>query len=151
MKSSLEIVKEACTKANPEIMELKSDCLFKWNYDIWKVNCKKCDAGRTYAFSCSGDKHSWPAEMGARDNWDYKYRYFNAEEIGEAEILGRPITLADVLLAIERVEDMEGKKILYRLIGFSEPEIRWNLHKDSLDQQSQRTLDFLATLLSPTH
>lgn len=53
----------------------------------------------------------------------------------------RPIRLSDVLLAIQ--ESGNGKAISYFLVADG----NWNLRKDSLDEQTNETISFLADLL----
>jgi len=102
--------------AVPESMELKRGCIFHANGDTWLVNCSKCqdfqkhcphvDERLVIAFSCSGDAH----DMG---RFDDKYREWNREKLledmkrGDIEILGRPLQLADVLIAIGNIANVE--------------------------------------------
>lgn len=153
-QEKLEAIRQACIRSNPEIVELKRGCYFKWNHDMWQVNCEKCE-GLLFAFSCSGDKHSWPPEMGAGPHWDYKYRHFNQEEQSEFEIIGRPTRLADVLLAIMHTEhhvcisSNERFELLNEKGEWVQQFKTWYLHNDDLSQQSPETIDFLYDLLIP--
>jgi hypothetical protein len=70
------------------------------------------------------------------------------------DVLGRPIRLADVLLAwekngISKSVDQSGKMVDVKFDGeHQRTELAWwNLRQDSLDQQSPETILFLASLL----
>lgn len=75
------------------------------------------------------------------------------------DVLGRPIRLADVLLAL-RVNKPELNPLRQMVQDWPTTEHhplyweqgaikRWNLHRDSLDDQDATTTDFLHSLLSP--
>lgn len=120
----IEIIRAACIKTNPEIMELKFGCFVKGNYD-------------EYLFTQSyKGSYCFINKSGA--NWLAK-----SEEL--FEIVGRPIRFADVLLAILKTKDGctkgEMKDILLELAYL------WNCFADNLSQQSPETLQFLSGLL----
>lgn len=89
----------------------------------------------------------------------------NREEIflGEHkyEILGRPIRLADVLLAIDNVKPsltdafsdtfcgvrINGEFEMMSVGDSFSSGVKWNLREDNLDSQSEETITFLAELL----
>lgn len=155
MTTPIQTIREACIRSNPEIMELVRGCRFNWNHDFWTVNCHRCGDDRVFAFSCSGDAHDLVYEN-PDTVWEYKYRHFGKEEQEEFEILGRPITLADVLLAIENqyeyivAGDGHFLKInWYNELGEMKYEgtgVYWDLRKP-LESQSPETLEWLAKLL----
>jgi hypothetical protein len=61
-------------------------------------------------------------------------------------IFGRPIRLADVLLAMTRVlNGEEAQRPVLELID------DWNLRADDLEKQSEETINFLYDLLAPQH
>ncbi len=141
MKNNLEIVRAACIRAVPEIMELKFGCevLTQKGSGVIVVEshmvgfgrgCKVILAGRTTVY-------------------EGKERDF--------EILGRPITLADVLRAIGNVDyqyivSFDGHILKLRnltetgLMTYEGTGVYWNLALGLLDQ-SEPTLSFLAGIL----
>lgn len=128
--TDLEKVRAAIIEAVPEIMELKFGCRFKFNGGPNGVllNNREC-------------KHSqflvhWPLLQPKFDRLDWRDM--------DIEILGRPITLADVLRAI----GIHGKEGVYppELLAVGHP-ARWNLAKDNLDDQSPEVCDFLTSVL----
>lgn len=153
----ISAIHAACIEVNPEIMELKFGCFFKWNYDTWCVNCARCD-DTVYAFSCTGDKHSWPLEYNEKENWRFKWDRFGKERMEEMETLGRPIRLADVLLAIAQTDNEPGNWFVDMQGNFWEiengmvPTLKdcfpsWNLRKDSIYDQDEATIDFIHQVL----
>lgn len=147
-------LKEVIQKAVPSIMELKHGCYLKWNYDTWFVNCERCDKEFIFAYSCTGDAHSWPdaAHVTPKTAWSYKYKNFSKEDQKEIEILGRPIRLVDVLLAIEKKYSsdrhyfkMSGcvgiSSVLFDVLSI------WALKEDNLDNQSEGCKEYLYNIL----
>lgn len=70
--------------------------------------------------------------------------------------IGRPIRLADILIALETYSILGGWQFMvdvcgdfYALPDGNNPQIksRWNLRKDNLEDQSEECLAFLASLL----
>lgn len=160
-------VKEAVTKRVPDILDLKFGCEF-----LDKISGNK---GRVV-----GENILFGSE------WDYSFAIFVFEkkvdkllltqdgsnkiynrehiEIGEmdVEILGRPIRLADVLLAIKDLYGVNSRfavnafGIFYEFDGeWKDGDVAhvkylhmgWNLHKDSLQDQSEETIEFLYSVL----
>lgn len=67
--------------------------------------------------------------------------------------LGEPIRLADVLLAIESVADVQSEGTFddacgVLLPGFAKGGGKWNLRADDLEQQSRETLACVAGVLT---
>lgn len=144
MKTNLEIIREAVIAAVPEIMELKFGCWI--SSDNIMSNIKRmCVAELTHSHllltTTFGEVSRLPRTRG-----NYK-------------IIGRPIRLADVLLAIEPhwrsfllpsfMQNLDGQiknefegQNLYIMVS------KWNLHSDDLSLQSPETIDFLAGLLA---
>lgn len=141
-EQSINIVKEACVKANPEILELKQNCFVKdFLKGTLEILAKYEIEGETpvYDFVFRGEGEVSVARS-PRGNWD---------------ILGRPIRLADVLLAIQKKDTLENP-ININTYGHLElcgeeqivlSRTTWNLRADSLTDQSDQTLLFLAQLL----
>lgn len=136
-------IREACVSANPEIMELKFGCRFKFPSDKYGVflNDKEWKKAKFLV--------DLPLLAPHYDElfWD---------DMVDVEILGRPIRLADILLATEQKWvtfysaslSSFGKKtksegaVLYQIIQ------KWNLRKDSLEDQSDECVAFISSLLT---
>lgn len=132
-EQNLQIIKDACVKANPEIMELK------WGYGIkWQVRNSKI-SGRFIGTQPNGE---FPIEFegsGMKETFDSE-RFF---AVGELEILGRDIILSDVLLLIKwsTQTPLEKNEAILALIY-----TYWNLNIP-LHEQSDITVAFIANLL----
>lgn len=130
---ALKIVTEACHKDNPDIKKLEFGCRFKSH----------------------GLKILRLSEI-VDDNRGFKrYHYGSGGYIREEqlkEILGRPIQLADVLMAIKKLKYFNYGILADGSIaeqdGFevTDTGLKWNL-KEPLENQSKETLVFLAYLL----
>lgn len=134
MNTNLQIIRAACIAANPEIVELRQvGCLVEYDNFTWRY---------LYTNGFTVIIQSF---------------HFNTQEevsIGKVNVLGRPIRLADVLLAIGKDEvdlpvnfgaTIPKWKIIHSdITGSSEG---WNLRTDDLTLQSPETLEFLANLL----
>jgi len=128
-----EIITKACIVANPEIVELKFGCAVMVS-----------------------DKYG--------ERLDIIGSFKPIEEMGELankkiiETIGRPIRLADVLLAIGKSYDHRARGYRVRMNGEAEFEVMgkaidtpqgwfgWNL-KETLENQSEPTKKFVAELL----
>lgn len=140
MEDKLKAIKEACVKANPDIMKLEFGCeleakekrLFYVGYNN-QQHCTLLQESQSLLFT---------------------------DAVKTAKILGRPIRLADVLLAIRNQPipipwcacDVYGEFLKY-YPHVKEPissGIRWNLLEDDLTKQSPETIDFLYDLIIPT-
>jgi len=143
----------------PEIMELKAGCRFEWNNDVWKVNCSRCEDGIVFAFSCSGDAHDFGAAATSGNLWRYKFDSFDVEKMKDAKILGRPITLADVLLACNKtigngsigIRFDNARFVIFHNAGWNYPDTdgdfpKWDRRKP-LSGQDKDVEKFLASIL----
>lgn len=163
-------IKKRIYELCPDLLELKRGCFFKWNYDIWVINCEQCPKEKIFAYSCTGDIHSWPHEMGEGPHYQYKYKTFNRSEFEEEkeyfEILGLHITLPDVLRAIGQDDEHiirtfrlnEGWNFRVNRHGTADIEVigikqnskngwfSWNLLKN-YDGQTRETQLFIGGLL----
>lgn len=128
MKEHIQAIRAACIKANPEIVELKFGC----EIELYDVKQKVI----------SYKRNNWRLTT---DKSDCK---MDASELKEkVTILGRPIRLADVLLAIPR-SIRERMEINHSAFGiYSQGHEFWNLLKDDLSLQTPETLSFIADLL----
>jgi hypothetical protein len=144
--ASYEQLKKIIQVANPEIMELKFGCEVEIptsgeaNYKRYKAMVEHARLDEVIAVDLD-TFGQWTLRQGR----DYK-------------ILGRPIRLADVLLALEKSKSLyyafDGKGyLLTRSYGTDDFNLSglpflWNLHDDNLDHQSEETKQFLIYLLT---
>lgn len=132
--TNLEIIKEAVVKAVPEVMELKRGCFFKEhaNPEIFVI-CAEYGGDNFIAGYQKSNTHF---------GYDKKFALENFE------ILGRDITLADVLRTIQAKMLPQKHSVTWFLVGSTvEHDLldRWNL-SHPLHLQSEETLAFLASL-----
>lgn len=148
-------LKSAIQAANPEIMELKFGCEL---LDI-RTDETAHVIGEVLYFGDEGDyelsliafdkKVDVPFKWGGiGDERLFTADYKTVERKVDFKILGRPIQLADVLLAIRATEPKNGdfhkwNNDWQRII------VEWNLKDDNLDHQSEETKQFLINLLVP--
>lgn len=169
MKNDYEIVRAACIKANPEILELKVGCEVEYNDEgkvrkdvivgfayehtdskalLRKYACN-ADSFRVGNFKVGNDGFPYVAEKVVCDTYCEMMQYTRPI----SSIIGRPIHLADVLLTngIELLVMGTGqlftKNDIGRLVASG---VFWNLREDDLSKQSPECLSFLTTLLDPT-
>ena len=136
----IDKLKQVIQKANPEIMENKLGCEY---------------IGR------NGDKFVTVKYQG-NYVWRRLYRHGELQQIIYKEeikpgfkILGRPITLADVLIAMDK--KVKGNSFFVEMNGnfrmwgdrglVVAPYANWNFLKNNLDDQDEPTLKFLTDLL----
>lgn len=126
--NKLKELKEAIIKANPEIVELKFGC-------IVEIECKKeTVVGRMFRELNGG------IDLISTSGVAYTTNPKNKKTPQLTKIIGRPITLADVLIALELIEPppyMAGANIA----------LKWDKHKNSLDNQADITISTLHKLL----
>jgi hypothetical protein len=139
-------VRAAIIKAVPEIVELKFGCQIKRfeNTVDTVVKIESFADGKHVAHlvKADGDPLSYGPRTIDIENW---------------KILGRPIRLADVLVAIEEAHkyrsDYEGRRVAIELVvatyegGYFTRDRYWNLRADSLDDQSPKCIEFLHSIL----
>ena len=149
-------LKKKIQEANPEIMELKFGCKVKLLLgDLYGetgfviTNCSKCRKHKRYS-SCD----SWcefddaVGVITQPDDIFTEYTFLH----NEVESLGRPIRLADVLLAMgdelnEKWRDTFAYEHGHFLIGL---DFEWNLSNDSLEwhfHHKPKTVEFLINVL----
>lgn len=151
-----QALKSKIIKANPEIVDLKFGCEIKGFSEA---------LGRTFFLEKGKDNSSeWIAvypENGIKGNLLERPIYSISASFPakiEYEILGRPIRLADVLLAMQKLEDDDDDRnwVVNRFGEFLKDRedipavdvgMTWNLKKDDLDLQTDETKQFLINLL----
>ena len=139
---NIDKLKKVIQKANPSILELKLGCEVE-------INKEKGLILRKYPISPSlSDKQS-TYDIWLKDSCNLVENYFS-----NFKILGRPITLCDVLLATQRILLPESVVPLYspRKIKFFKENtlkisLNWTKLDNDLDSQSDATKQFLIDVL----
>lgn len=149
----LALIRQKCIEANPEIIELKFGCVVKLPIKSNFSNVVAKKFGSIF-WKYDDNKFRFVGERGWLDvNLFQEHR-------DKFQIIGRPIRLADVLLAIDdwpqhhnpilwwtKVEGLLGirdagmKELLFFICT------NWNLRKDNLNDQSDECVSFIAELL----
>ena len=125
-QEKLEAVRQAAIAANPEIVELTFGCITEHGII---AGIRYSDAIQAHQYAMAPTRIDKIPELRSK------------EELGE--IIGRPIRLADVILALRtsNIHEDDWKEELCRLTN------KWDARKDSLDEQSEETISFLYELL----
>jgi len=153
-EQNLKDIRKACITANPSIIDLK-------------FGCETSKGVITAVFESQGD-YSY-AMTPSSTTWHGRFGTAEARRIpsDSFEIIGRPIRLADVLVAIskklnEADADINGRVYLvgddgtFGLIHTDRPgyekyvnwqSYEWSLLDDSLNSQTDETLEAIANLL----
>lgn len=134
-QQKLDVIRQKCIEANPEIVELKFGSLFLgrassrdsfdsvFYFENWKEKNK--------TIRCLGP-------LGNQYVWDIEY----------IKIIGRPIRLADVLFAFTKHKtDSLACFVATDLILIRKSKIYWKLLKDDLTLQSDGCIDFVYKLI----
>lgn len=128
-------LKDAIVQACPDIMELKFGCEIRdkrLRKNVTFLNLTKNKRGNEQAYVHLG-KTAWYVP------------------IQDFEILGRKITLADVLATFVMRDDLKGKTLEEWAKEREESQMKivyiWNLRDDDLDHQSPETTAFLTSIL----
>lgn len=148
-------IREACIAANLEIVELKFGCVISYEKSGFKSRKRRVLAklngtrrGNQYlvwAYTPPHDAHVIDDGI-----------LSTCEKVKEEEIykiLGRDISLADVLLTLDSCEEDVAKNAM-NLTKFNAMALvgkivmMWDLRKDSLDNQEEATKRFIHSLLS---
>ena len=143
-KDKTEEIRKACIASNPEIIELKFGCEFLEKGEKYII----LNAGTPIKRSVVvGDKEKSNTFVFAR--WCDDERMFEGELTGSEEIIGRPIRLADVLLALQK--GSTNKRYIFIALGgpdkLMDLILLWNLKDNNLENQSPETIDFIHGLL----
>ena len=157
MKNKILKIREKCIEANPEIVKLGFGC---------KIIEKRTGLNWTgIIMSETGESEEYNKDYKDRfKKGEYYVHYPKPVAIGswlheeEMEIIGRPIRLADILLAIH---EKDKKNKLNKLIKYPfyynimqqitawklNGKNFWNLKSDNLENQSVECIEFLYNLL----
>ena len=122
-QEQIQFIREKAIKANPDILKLKFGCLVCTEDNmIHFVLGKEAYSEAIYTVIHSNDF----AKL-------HKYRLTPSKYA----IIGRDIRLADVLYIVNTIDYLQKDNVV----------CMWNLLKDSLDEQSPDTIDFIYNLL----
>ena len=145
--TTLEKIKEKIVEAVPEIMELKFGCRVLWTYEHALNSTARTPItklGRVTSL------HGVPSMARVRTItvlFDGNGTPSNVE-VSQLTIVGRPIQLADVLMAVSDPRVIvTSHRLEFRFEG--EPQAYWDPTK-SLEDQSPETHDFLLKVLTNT-
>lgn len=142
-KTNLETIRQACIKANPEIMELKEDSKVEVADSVDFYTAPYIgDIG--FIFNIKKRSKKWIQYEVGFGNGDWEL--FTKKELKVIPVF----RLADVLFAlgkkdvpgvfVSRFGEIEGK-------GNYQSGAKWDLKHDNLELQSEETLRFLSDLL----
>src|SRR5918911_4448098 len=135
-KTDYEKLKSVIQTANPEIMELKFGC-----------KCQDKDAnGNLYGKWTIIKIHEQGIRALYSDNSDGFIHFDVVNDPDMTLILGRPIRLADVLLAYQmRSGEWSNwnSQDMHRIYALLQGQQGWNLKDDNLDHQSEECKEFL--------
>lgn len=144
-QQKLEAIREKCISANPEIVELKFGCQVyaPWRTRIVKHTVIYTDRDKVYVAESRRRDEDFP-NVGTT-------KRFSSESIKYWGIIGRPITLFDVVQAIRKVgysSTDEWYKTLGHLVDY------WSIHRDKgddLNVKTEGTIDFIHSLLCESY
>lgn len=154
MKETLQKIREVCIKANPSIIGgLKPGRYIRrgndWPVDTIVTLHVDFKSGLFNVLLCRESQ-----------NITFDLKKVPRDEIEAWYVVPRPIRLADVLVALQKVK-LTGDRylivvpdgyiqIMFCSLHHSDEEIdacKWNLLDDNLDHQSEETISFIASLL----
>lgn len=152
-------IRAACVEANPAILKLDFGCLVRVGR-ITRGSFSHCvlpgEGLHRDTFICVGRCRP-PTESKLIFQHQIGFCHVDETEVAKFhEIIGHPIRIADVLLALQRQIQMvyvdRWGVMEYYPMGQDRKRsvaVQWNLHRDSLDEQDDPCIDFLADLLPP--
>ncbi len=175
-QQAIEYIRTKCIEANPSIKDLVRGCYITMYSDaIRKSNLEEADdsdvtcmvldydaGGKNPTDDYDGDTlRVYCVDWGSSASFG---EHGDDSDMPDYEIIGRPIRLADVLLAIRAkvqneddymvmldgafcTEEMSGMESFIQPIFKRNKPVEWNLKQDDLASQSPECIDFLAELL----
>lgn len=142
LEKQKEEIRAACIKANPEIVELKFGCRVEYDTEIYEYLGVEPIA--------NGQFHR--IHHRTRD-YPVTVRGVNIVKERDLKVIGRPIRLADVLLAIDKVPLPKhfvflpsGNIYMFESGVLGTPVATWNLLK-SFEDQEPETIAFIHSLI----
>lgn len=154
-KDQINFIQQKCVEANPEIVELKFGCEIelrdedqtRTTYIGGVGKCKKHKKSSSCHEDCLIESAMSLAvvENDPQEFYELSEWVIERHETDLYRILGRPIRLADVFLAVGHNQGYRDGKMqasqLYTIVEV------WNLRADDLEKQSEETINFLYELL----
>lgn len=157
MENQIKFIRECAIRANPEIVELKFGCEIKMLWgdyhgeNAWvEYKCGKCrkhKLSKNCRDTCYDDGDIDDAVSVVQYPEDEPKEWVLLSDGKDYEIIGRPIRLADVLLAIrgdltskEQEFDIY-KQVIITIVGM------WIKNPDDLSLQNKETIEFISNLL----
>lgn len=154
-QQQITAIREKCIEANPSIKDLKMNCMiYHPEYGIAIINDSRGTGNGSTQKHFTDRSHVFYDDCRDKDGRLFR----NGSNKEWWEIIGRPIHLADVLLAIGQniavvgngcflewgTHFFHGEKQGY----WNQKNISWDLKNDDLTLQSEETISFLYTLLA---
>lgn len=138
----IQAIREACILANEDILKLEFGCEIK---SPTSRRIKK----RFFTGSSDEQQENYYIDIDQVGSNDEQFLCEQMEDDLDDIIIGRPIRLADVLLAIGQGASYYGPYDGELAMTTSQPERKatWNLLKDSLEDQEEPTINFIHELL----
>lgn len=157
MQTNLETIRAACIKANPSILDLTFGCELEiesaeYNIShclIYDINSNPNNKFVPFDIITSSGRYIPTSSMDGHFN--------NRASGGGWKIIGRPIRLADVFLALQGKHGTIGTDYNGYFIDCDENcnDVKdckgspiWNLLKDDIREQSPETLSFIAEFIN---
>jgi hypothetical protein len=152
-EETISAIRQLCVKANPEIMELKPGCVLDLNcgesYGWMTIHqiTNVCKKHKKYREECGIEENGCSNEEAMFGTSGYDEGWWThtikVADIKPHQIIGRPIRLADVLLVLFDTKGEAERGFILTVVA------DWNLRADTLDEQSDECVAFLAGLLEP--
>lgn len=153
-QEKIKAIRKEVIKANPSILDLVFGCeviLLNEEYSkqprVLKVLDKREIKGRDTIVEIYERSHNGIGLVFYEDK-------------GNLKIIGRPIRLADVLLALQKNKSYnliavdeygtfysDEKDVGFDIVQVDGQNIEWNLEQDDLSKQSEETIDFIFNLI----
>lgn len=166
-EQNIETIRKACVEVNPEIMGLNFGSHFtvKKNSDFEDLGVEEGTyiALFDFEFDSQHFKKALTVNTALKihildgKTTDYEVvkvvtfgQFKKLQDNGNIQVIGRPIRLADVLNALNRdgkFERRSGGLVLVWFYRSRNSSFVWNLRTDSLTEQSDECVEFLANLL----
>lgn len=152
IQEKIDAIRAACVAANPSIMDLTFGCLVKQKYSVKEYVPVICE-GTSISRTDDGEQEYVITTHGHTRDQVFIKRYYPSDNY-IVEILGRPVRLADVLFSRQNHPGPIGVDINGYFLDCDDDmtkiqilEVKWNLIKDDLRDQSPETIEFIYSLL----
>lgn len=152
-EQKIEYIRNACIKANPSIKDLMFGCVVEQKYTASKTTTVIDGIHETI------DKEQYVYTTHGRTAERIYLERYKPSDNYILRIIGRPIRLVDVLLAMEANKKWPPYRIGTHGLFFVAKEVSptpmyistgvmWDMSKDDLTLQSDETISFIHSLLS---